>query len=68
MEGDWIQVRLLRGTRERLREYARRISRSKGLSPANRANQEPSPEQAVSLLLDQWEGRTAKQKEKRKKD
>lgn len=56
MRSEWIQVRLTRNTRERLREYAEAVVATGKVFPSNRANRVLSPEEAVIRLLDQWEG------------
>jgi len=68
MESEWIQIRLRRTTRERLRAYGSRVQRTTRHKPINRASESLSPEQCVSLLLDSWEGRQERVKKGRKRD
>jgi hypothetical protein len=68
MDEGWIQVRLRRATRQRLREVAERLARASGMSAWNAAIEHPSPEQVVSMLLDQWERRQQNRKKEKKRD
>lgn len=55
MDNRFIQVRLDRLTRERLRAYARALQASGRAQGLHNAASEPSPDQCVARLLDQWE-------------
>jgi hypothetical protein len=64
---EFIQVRLSRRTRERLRDYSSRILKTGRAKPANPANSELSPEDCVTRLLDCWEVNSRRRERFRKK-